>query len=87
MKKVTLYEHPDSALCVRCKNGEMHLQQTDDALTELTEYDAICFINSIKNDGIACSDFILDEDKQEMYSDYDDFEGYFDLPETKEEQP
>jgi len=85
MKNVIFYEYPVSALCVRCKNGEMHLQQTDDVLTELTEYDAICFINSSNNDGITCNDFILDEVKIEMNSDYDDFEGYFDLPEIIEE--
>ena len=85
MKNITLYTYPESALCVRCKNGEMHIQQTDDSLTDNTEYEAVCFINSYNNDGTTCKDFKIDDVKKEQYSDMDDFEGCFDVPETEEE--
>jgi hypothetical protein len=85
MKNVVLYIYPDSALCARCKNGEMHIQQTDDTLCGNSEYEAICFINSSNNDGIACQDFIIDEYKKEQYSHLDDFDGCFDIPEIIDE--
>ena len=77
MKNVVLYIYPDSALCIRCKNGEMHIQQTDDALSEPSEYEAICFINSTNNNGTTCIDFIIDEVKKEQYSNLDDFDGQY----------
>ena len=86
MKNVILYEHPESALCARCKNGEMHTQQTDDALTELDEYESICFFNSANNNGTSCIDFRKDESRKQQYSYLDDFDGYFDVPETEKEE-
>ena len=82
MRNVVLYNHPESALCVRCKNGEMINSNTD---SELSEYEALCFINSSNNNGISCKEFNIDVLKKELYSTLDDFEGYFDLPEIEKE--
>ena len=85
MKIVILYQYPESALCIRCKNGEIHTQQAEDALSDFGEYEAICFLNSENNDGTSCPDFKLDETKKEMYSAIDDFEGYFEVEEQEED--
>lgn len=85
MRSVKLYDYSNSALCIRCIHGEIHIQQGDDIYHSLDDYEAICFLDSDKNNGVTCVDFKLDKYKQEIYEHLDDFIGCFEVDEGNSE--
>jgi len=82
MKEVIFYDYPDSALCIRCKFGEIHNQSNDGYIED---YGAICFLNSKKHNGTSCEDFELNIDARDRFDYLKDFEDNFDYDDNENE--